>query len=79
MKRGCKIYLSSDLPLMHKFAKSFKLKVREEYDNDFIVTDETFENIDLKENQKFILKPLIGYSEEEINKIYNKIVNINSE
>ncbi len=75
MKRGCEIVLSKDLPLIHKFEYAFKLKIREEKENDFVVTDETFEDLELKEDEKFIMRPLIGYSNNEITEIYNKINN----
>lgn len=73
MKRGCVISLSKELPLLHKFGYGFKLKTREEKEQDIVATDETFENIELKQDEKFTLRPLIGYTEKEIKEIYNKI------
>lgn len=73
MKRGCVVSISKDLPLLHKFGHGFKLRIREEKETDIIGTDETFKDIKLKEDEKFILRPLVGYTEKEIKEIYNKI------
>ncbi len=73
MKRGCVISLSRELPLLHKFEYGFRLRIREEKEEDIAATDETFENLDLKEDNKFILRPLIGYSDKEIKDLYDKI------
>ena len=75
MKRGCTIVLSKELPLLNKF-NYIEIKVIEERDQDYVVTDEIFENLNLKEEKKFIMSPLIGYSEEEIKKLYEKIKSI---
>ncbi len=76
MKRGCVISLSKDLPLLHEFEYGFKLRIREEKESDIVATDETFENMELKEDNKFILRPLIGYTKEQVKEIYNKIKSI---
>ena len=76
MKRGCSISLSQDLPLLHKFEYDSKLKIKEEKEEDIVATDEIFENLELKEDQKFILKPLVGYTKKQIEEIYNKIKTI---
>lgn len=76
MKRGCVISLSGDLPLLHKFEYGFNLKIREEKENDIVATDETFENLNLRKDEKFTLRPLMGYSEKEIKEIYEKIESI---
>ncbi len=73
MKRGCTIALSKDLKLIHKFEFAFELRIREERENDFIVSDETFEDLKLEEDKQFIMRPLIGYSEKQIKEIYDKI------
>ncbi len=73
MKRGCVISLSKDLVLLHKFEHGFNIRMREEKTEDIIATGETFEDIKIKEDNKFILRPLIGYSKKEIEEIYNKI------
>lgn len=76
MKRGCEIVLSKDLQLVRKFGYGFKLKTREERDTDFIVTDDTFENLDFSPDKKFTLRPLIGYSDKEIKEIYDRVQKI---
>lgn len=76
MKRGCVISLSKDLPLLHKFEHGFNIRLREEKPEDIIATDETFENLKVKEDNKFILRPLIGFTKEQIEAIYNKIKSI---
>ncbi len=77
LKRGCKIILSEDIPLLHKFAHGFLLKVDNERPNSFIVTDEIFNDIKFDEpDSNFILRPLVGLSDEEINNLYKFIDNI---
>ena len=76
MKRGCVISLSKDIELLHKFEHGFNLRIREEKESDIVATDETFESLDLKLDSKFTLKPLIGYTKEEINEIYDKIISL---
>ena len=73
MKRGCIIAISKELPEIQKFEYGGEIRVREEKDNDFIVVDETFKDINLEEEKKFVMSPLIGYSDREIKEIYNKI------
>ena len=73
MKRGCVISLSKDLKLLHKFEHGFNVRLREEKPEDIIAIDEIFENLRLKEDGKFILRPLIGYTKEQIEELYNKI------
>lgn len=76
MKRGCIISLSKDLPLLHKFEHGFGLRIREEKEEDIVATDEIFGNLNLEKDEKFVLRPLVGYSEKEIKEIYNKIHSI---
>lgn len=76
MKRGCIISLSKDVPLLHKFESGFNIRVREEKEEDIAATDETFESMEIKQDEKFILRPLMGYKKEEINKIYTLINSI---
>ncbi len=76
MKRGCTISLSKDLTLLHKFEYGFNLRIREEKENDIVATDEIFENLEIKEDNKFILRPLLGYNEKELEDIYNLISSI---
>ena len=76
MKRGCTISLSKELSLIRKFEYGFNIKIREENENDFIITDETFENVNLKEENKFVMKPLLGYTEKQIIELYEKIKSI---
>jgi len=77
LKRGCKIILSKDLPLLHKFAHGFLLKVKEEYPDNFIVTDEAFKELNFNEEEdRFILRPLVGLSNGEINNLYKEITNL---
>ncbi len=75
MRRGIVVSFSKDLPLLHKFGYGFNLRTREEKDFDIIISDETFEDMTLKD-EKFILKPLIGYSEEEIKELYDMTISI---
>ena len=72
MKRGCRISLSKDVPLMHKFEHGFKIEIRDKKENDIVVEDDVLENISKKENS-FVLKPLIGYDKKRINELYDKI------
>lgn len=72
MKRGIVISMSKDLPLLHKFEFGTKLKIREEKGEDIIITDET--DLNQKQDEKFILRPLVGYSEKEIKELYDKII-----
>jgi len=76
MKRGCVVSVSKDLPLIHKVSHGFNLRIREEKEFDIIATDEVFENLNIKEENKMILRPLIGYSEKEIKELYEKIKNL---
>ncbi len=76
MQRGVVISLSRDLPLLHKFEYGFNLKTREEKDFDIIILDETFSDFKINNDKKFTLRPLIGYSDEEINDIYRMIESI---
>lgn len=76
MKRGCKVILSKDIPLIHKFEPGFKINIKEKNENDVIVKDETFENIQDNNSDQFVLKPLIGYSRNDIEKLYEKIRNL---
>ena len=76
MKRGCIISLSKDIPLLHKFESGFNIRLREEKETDIIATDEIFESLKTSQDKKFILRPLIGYNEQEINEIYEKIKSI---
>src|SRR3989344_286313 len=66
MKRGCAVALSKDLPLVHKFEHGFTINIRDEREDDFVVADEIFEDLELKEENKFIMKPLIGYTDKQI-------------
>ncbi len=75
MKRGVVISFSKDLPLLHKFGYGFNLRIREEKDFDIIISDETFEDMTLKD-EKFILRPLVGYSEKEIKELYEMIISL---
>src|SRR3989338_6483750 len=61
MQRGVLISLSKPIPLLHKFEYGFNLRVREEKEGDIIISDETFEELEIKNHEKFILRPLIGY------------------
>ena len=76
MKRGCVISISKELPLLNKFCHGFNLRVREEKEEDIVATDETIENLNNKEETKFILKPLIGYTKKEIKELYNKTTSL---
>ncbi len=76
MKRGSIISLSKDLKLLHKFESGFNIRQREEKENDILATDETFENLEIKQDNRLILRPLIGYTEKEINKLYKIIESI---
>ena len=73
MKRGCIISLSKDLPLLHKFESGFNIRLREEKDLDIVATDETFENLDIKQDSKMILRPLLGYFDKQIKELYETI------
>ncbi len=73
MKRGCIISLSEDLPLLHKFEHGFNIKIREKNEHDVVVEDEVIEDFKNNNSKNFILKPLIGFNKEDINKLYNKI------
>ncbi|MBS3152403.1 hypothetical protein J4230_03260 [Candidatus Woesearchaeota archaeon] len=76
MKRGCMISLSKDLSLLHKFESGFNIRIREEKTTDILATDETYENFEFNQSDKFILKPLIGYTKKEIEEIYNLVKEI---
>ncbi|MBI2148159.1 hypothetical protein HYU23_00615 [Candidatus Woesearchaeota archaeon] len=76
MKRGCIISVSQDLPLLHKFESGFNIRIRGEKITDIIATDENFENFNLKQDEKMILRPLLGYTKEQIKKMYEEIVSI---
>ena len=73
MKRGCVVSLSKDLMLLHKLEQGFDIKEREEKENDISATDETFEEISKENDAKFTLRPLVGYTEKEIESIYKLI------
>ena len=73
MKRGCIVSVSKELPLVHKFESGFNIRIREEKSNDIAATDEIFENLEMKNDDKMILRPLIGYSGEKIKEIYEEI------
>ncbi len=73
MKRGCVISISKELYLLNKFCHGFNLRVREEKAEDIVATDEVFEDLDNSQDNKFILRPLVGYSKKEIQETYNKI------
>ena len=73
LKRGCKLIVSKDLPLLHLFGD---IKVGTA--KDIIVTCETLDSLELVESEKLILRPLIGYNEKEIKKIYEKITELNN-
>lgn len=73
MKRGCKLIVSKDLLLLHLFSDIKIGKAK-----DVIVTCETLNSLELVKDDKFILRPLIGYNEKEIKKIYEKIIELNN-
>ncbi len=74
MRRGCAMNLSSDIPLIRKFEHGFKIKIRELKDYDVLVSDQVINDLNFKEkDERFILRPLLGYTEKEINELYNKI------
>lgn len=64
MKRGCSIIVTKDLPLLHAFDK-----VKVGSLTDFVVVDD----VEVKEREGFVLRPLIGYNSKEIEEIYEKI------
>lgn len=71
MKRGIVISASEDLPLLHKFEFGTKLRTRKEKEEDVIISDET--ELNPEQDERFILRPLIGYSSKEIKELYKKI------
>ena len=76
LKRGTPVSTSLKL-LLSKFEYGFKIHVRKENDNDkVIITDETnLKNIK-REKDKLILSPLIGLTENQIDNIYKKIIEL---
>ena len=68
LKRGCKISLTKELPLLKPY---YNYKIKE--NSDVIATDETIETLKFKTKNKLILRPLIGLSKEEINNIYSNL------
>ena len=52
------------------------IRIREEKTTDILATDETYENFEFNQSDKFILKPLIGYTKKEIEEIYNLVKEI---
>ncbi|MBS3167949.1 hypothetical protein J4216_02410 [Candidatus Woesearchaeota archaeon] len=76
LKKGCIISLSKDLPLINKFTDSFNLRVRQEKDTDIIAIDEDLKDIEIKRENKLILRPLIGYSEKEIKDLYSLVISL---
>src|SRR3989338_7393665 len=66
MKRGIIPMASKSLPLLNKFENGFKVKIREEKEEDVVATDETMDNLMIKKENKLIIKPLLGYSSKEI-------------
>ena len=74
MKRGCAVNMSSDILIIRKFEHGFKIKIREEKDYDVIVNGEIITELNSKEkDERFILRPLIGFTDNEINELYEKI------
>ncbi|HLC86338.1 MAG TPA: THUMP domain-containing protein [Candidatus Nanoarchaeia archaeon] len=73
MKRGCRVSLSKDLSLIHKFEHGLKINIREKNKEDVVVKDYAFENLKEDNSENFTLKPLVGYSEDNIKELYNKI------
>ncbi|GEM_PF-1808849 len=73
MKRGCVLSLSKELPLLAKFEQGFNLKIGNERSEDILATDETFETLKNEEETKFILRPLVGYTQEQIKELYSFI------
>ena len=73
LKRGCKIVLSKDIELLHKFEFGFKIIVRAKYKDEVIVSDEIFDDLKNNEFKDLILKPLVGLTKKEIEEIYNEI------
>ena len=73
MKRGIIPMASKSLPLLNKFENGFKVKIREEKEEDVVATDETMDNLMIKKENKLIIKPLLGYSSKEIKELYKKI------
>lgn len=71
LKRGLVLSTSKELKELKKFEVGFKIEVTKE--KDVVATDETFETLELEKEEKFVLKPLIAFSDEEINELYNKI------
>ena len=76
LKRGTPVSTSLKLPL-NKFEYGFKIHIREENENEkIIITDETnLKNIK-REKDKLILSPLIGLTENQIDNIYKKIIEL---
>ena len=73
LKRGIIPSLSKELEELKKFELGFKIKVRDELDKEVVASDETLENLRVEKESKFVLKPLVGFKEEEIKKLYSKI------
>ena len=74
MKRGCAVNMSLDISVIRKFEHGFKIKIREEKDYDVIVNGEIITELNSKEkDERFILRPLIGFTDNEINELYEKI------
>ena len=71
MKRGCPLVLSKDISLLKKFENGFYFKIRDKKDDDTIIKDELLNEI--KSSNGFTLRPLVGYSEDEVIKLYDKI------
>ncbi len=67
MKRGLQGYTKKELPLLKKFGVRI-----EEKEGLTHATDEIFENLKI-EKEGFVLKPLVGFSEEELEELYTKI------
>ena len=70
MKRGCRVSLTKDLPLLHNFYH--KIKIREPKEKDILVSAETVPN---EKHSQFTLSPLQGLTEKEIDELYLFIKN----